>query len=66
MLSEAVERFNSNMAYSCLNHAITQEGLFTKNKDKLINGALTAMLLKVGNKATIPFEELKGQFHALR
>ena len=65
-LSEAVERFNSNVAYSGLNHAVTHEGLFSENKEKLINGALTALLLKEGNQSILPNEELEGQFHALR
>ena len=65
-LSEAVERFNSNVAYSGLNHAVTQEGLFTENKEKLINGALSALLMREGDQNTLPDEELEGQFHALR
>ena len=65
-LSEAVERFNSNVAYSGLHHAVTQEGLFTENKEKLINGALNALLLKEGDQTTLPNVELEGQFHALR
>ena len=64
-LSEAVERFNSNVAYSGLNHAVTQEGLFAENKEKLINMALGALLM-AGDQNTIPNEELEGQFHALR
>ncbi len=63
---EAVERFNSNVAYSGLNHAVTAEGLFSENKEKLINGALTALLLGEGNQSSVPAEELEGQFHALR
>jgi len=64
-LSEAVERFNSNVAYSGLNHAVTAEGLFAENKEKLINGALTALIAGEGKKGASP-EELEGQFHALR
>ena len=53
------------MAYSGLNHAVTQEGLFAENKEKLINMALGALLM-AGDQNTIPNEELEGQFHALR
>lgn len=63
---EAVERFNSNVSYSGLNHAVTHEGLFTENKEKLINGALTALLIREGDQTSLPNEELEGQFHALR
>ena len=65
-LSEAVERFNSNVAYSGLNHAVTQEGLFTENKERLINSALSALLLREGDRTSLPNEELESQFHALR
>lgn len=65
-LSEAVERFNSNVSYSGLNHAVTGDGLFAQNKEKLINGALTALLLREGDLTSLPNEELEGQFHALR
>ena len=60
-----MENFNSYVAYSGLNHAATQEGLFTEKSEKLI-GTLTALLLKVGYQAIIPNEELEGQFHAFR
>ncbi len=65
-LADAVERFNSNVAYSGLNHAVTAEGLFAENKEKLINGALTALLMREGDKNSLPNEELESQFHALR
>ena len=63
---EAVERFNSNVAYSGLNHAVTAEGLFAENKEKLINGALQALLMREGDRTSLPNEQLEGQFHALR
>lgn len=64
--AEAVERFNSNVCYSGLNHSITQEGLFTENKEKLINQALTALLQKEGDQNVVSNAELEAQFHALR
>lgn len=45
---EAVNKFNSNVAYSGLNYAVTQDGLFVENKEKLINAALTALISKEG------------------
>lgn len=65
-LPEAVERFNSNVGYSGLNHAVSQEGLFAENKERLIKGALTALLIREGDQTSLPNEELEGQFHALR
>ena len=42
------------------------QGLFAENKEKLINGALTALLLKEGDQKSLPNGELEAQFHALR
>ena len=98
VFSQAVERFNANVGYSGLNHAVTHEvcednshhlllwkhtnlhihttlptllhalmqGLFAENKERLINGALQALLLKEGDQTVLPNEELEAQFHALR
>ena len=48
LFSEAVERFNANIAYSGLNHAVSAEGLFAENKEKLITATLTALLQREG------------------
>lgn len=48
LFSEAVERFNANIAYSGLNHAVSAEGLFAENKEKLITTTLTALLQREG------------------
>lgn len=64
--AEAVERFNVNVSYSGLLHAVTAEGLFAENKEKLITGALGALVLREGDQATLPAEEVEAQFHALR
>ena len=45
---EAVSKFNSNISYSGLNYAVTQEGLFVENKEKLINSALMSLITKEG------------------
>ncbi len=44
------------------------QGLFAENKEKLINGALTALLLREasGQEKSVSNDELEGQFHALR
>ena len=48
LFSEAVERFNANIAYSGLNHAVSSEGLFAENKEKLITTTLSALLQREG------------------
>jgi DnaJ family protein C protein 13 len=62
--SEAVARFNANIAYSGLVHAVTQEHLFAENKEKLINGALMALITKDISNEDV--QGLEQQFHALR
>ncbi|KAK2561616.1 DnaJ-like protein subfamily C member 13 [Acropora cervicornis] len=64
--AEAVERFNSNIPYNGLLHAVTQDGLFAENKEKLITGAITALLAMEGDQTTITPEGLEGQFHSIR
>ncbi|ESP01914.1 hypothetical protein LOTGIDRAFT_238096, partial [Lottia gigantea] len=64
--AEAVNRFNANISYSGLLHAVTQDGLFAKNKEKLINAAIAGLLEKEGDQNTISHEELQAQFQALR
>ena len=61
-----VDRFNANIGYSGLNHAVTQEGLFVENKEKLIISALTALLAKEGDQSAVSNADLECQFHALR
>ncbi|XP_045611089.2 dnaJ homolog subfamily C member 13 isoform X2 [Procambarus clarkii] len=64
--AEAIERFNANVSYSGLLHAVTGEGLFAENKERLITGGLGSLVLKEGDQATLPAEEIEAQFHALR
>ncbi|XP_042237903.1 dnaJ homolog subfamily C member 13-like isoform X4 [Homarus americanus] len=78
--AEAIERFNANVSYSGLLHAVTGEalcsrspsmlvgrkGLFAENKERLITGGLGALVLREGDQATLPPEEVEAQFHALR
>ena len=48
LFSEAVDKFNANIAYSGLNHAVSAEGLFAENKEKLITTTLQALLQREG------------------
>uniref|UniRef100_A0A8C4R869 DnaJ homologue subfamily C GRV2/DNAJC13 N-terminal domain-containing protein n=1 Tax=Eptatretus burgeri TaxID=7764 RepID=A0A8C4R869_EPTBU len=63
--AEAVFRFNANVSYSGLLHAVTQDSFFAENKEKLINGAISALLAHEGEEA-VNNKELQGQFQALR
>ncbi|ELU18389.1 hypothetical protein CAPTEDRAFT_227625 [Capitella teleta] len=64
--SEAISRFNSNISYSGLLHAVTAETLFAENKEKLINGALSALLDRDGDQKKLLTVDLEAQFNALR
>lgn len=63
---EAVERFNANVSYSGLLHAVTAEGFFAENKERLITGGIGSLVIREGDQATLPAEEVEAQFHALR
>lgn len=64
--SYAVDQFNANISYSGLNYAVTAEGLFVENKEKLIMQALQSLLAKEGDQSSVSNLELESQFHALR
>lgn len=61
-----VRRFNANVPYSGLLYSVTQEGIFSENKEKLILAALQALVSKEGDQKTISSAELESQFQALR
>ncbi|XP_053811379.1 dnaJ homolog subfamily C member 13 isoform X1 [Vidua macroura] len=63
--ADAVFRFNANISYSGVLHAVTQDGLFSENKEKLINNAITALLSQEGDIAASN-AELESQFQAVR
>ncbi|KAK7507621.1 hypothetical protein BaRGS_00001556 [Batillaria attramentaria] len=63
---DAVNRFNANISYSGLLHAVTADGLFAQNKEKLINSTLASLIEQEGDQATIPNVAMEAQFHALR
>jgi len=63
---QAVSRFNANVSYSGLLHAVTQEHLFAENKEKLISSAISSLISKEGNQDSISSHELEQQFHCLR
>ena len=64
--NDAVHRFNANCAYSGLLHSVTQDGLFAENKEKLIQGAISAFIDKEGDQQEISSEDLQQHFQALR
>ncbi|XP_029442930.1 LOW QUALITY PROTEIN: dnaJ homolog subfamily C member 13 [Rhinatrema bivittatum] len=63
--ADAVFRFNANISYSGVLHAVTQDGLFSENKEKLINNAITSLLSQEGDLAASNLE-LESQFQAVR
>ncbi|XP_069068012.1 dnaJ homolog subfamily C member 13 isoform X2 [Pleurodeles waltl] len=63
--ADAVFRFNANISYSGVLHAVTQDGLFSENKERLINNAITSLLSQEGDPATSN-AELESQFQAVR
>ena len=63
---EAVHRFNANISYSGLLHAVTQDTLFAENKEKLIVQGLSSLLQDDSDVGNVPAEDLEGFFHALR
>ncbi|XP_076446613.1 dnaJ homolog subfamily C member 13-like isoform X1 [Babylonia areolata] len=66
MSEEAVNRFNANISYSGLLHAVTADGLFAQNKEKLINLTLASLIEQDGDQASVSNLALEAQFHALR
>ncbi|MEE6519271.1 hypothetical protein FKM82_030930, partial [Ascaphus truei] len=65
VFADAVFRFNSNVSYSGVLHAVTQDGLFSENKEKLINNAITSLLSQEGDLVASN-AELESQFQAVR
>ena len=45
-ITEAVERFNANVPYSGLLHAVSAQGVFAENKEKLISACLSLIILR--------------------
>ena len=63
---QAISRFNANVSYSGLLHAVTQEHLFAENKEKLISSAISSLISKEGDQDAISGPELEQQLHCLR
>uniref|UniRef100_A0A3B4AJX5 Uncharacterized protein n=1 Tax=Periophthalmus magnuspinnatus TaxID=409849 RepID=A0A3B4AJX5_9GOBI len=63
--ADAVFRFNANISYSGVLHAVTQDGLFSENKEKLINNAILALLSQEAELPAIN-SELESHFQAIR
>lgn len=66
MFEDAVNRFNANISYSGLLHAVTADGLFAQNKEKLINLTLASLIEQEGDQSSVANMAMEGQFHALR
>ncbi|XP_061777667.1 dnaJ homolog subfamily C member 13-like isoform X1 [Nerophis ophidion] len=63
--ADAVFRFNANISYSGVLHAVTQDGLFSENKEKLINNAILALLTQEAELPSLN-AELESHFQAIR
>uniref|UniRef100_A0A3Q3W297 J domain-containing protein n=1 Tax=Mola mola TaxID=94237 RepID=A0A3Q3W297_MOLML len=63
--ADAVFRFNANISYSGVLHAVTQDGLFSENKEKLINNAILALLSQESELPALN-AELESHFQAIR
>ncbi|XP_053615104.1 dnaJ homolog subfamily C member 13 isoform X2 [Plodia interpunctella] len=64
--AEVIERFNANVGYSGLIYSVSQDRLFAENKEKLITGALSALISSAPAGSNLSPRELEAQFHALR
>ena len=64
-IEEIMVRFNVNVPYSGLINAVTQDGLFAENKDKLINNCLNS-LKDFDPIQNYTAEILEQEFHVLR
>ncbi|XP_062544604.1 dnaJ homolog subfamily C member 13 isoform X2 [Armigeres subalbatus] len=65
---DVLERFNANIPYSGLNYSVTQDSLFSENKERMITAALQA-LIGGGPKEDmnqLNNIELEASFHVLR
>ncbi|XP_043960500.1 dnaJ homolog subfamily C member 13-like isoform X1 [Gambusia affinis] len=63
--ADSVFRFNANISYSGVLHAVTQDGLFSENKEKLINNAILALLAQEVELPALN-SELESHFQAIR
>ena len=55
-LAEATRFFNTNVSYSGLAHAVTEERLFAENKERLISNALQVLVSAEVSHIIIPFK----------
>uniref|UniRef100_A0A182SBZ2 Uncharacterized protein n=1 Tax=Anopheles maculatus TaxID=74869 RepID=A0A182SBZ2_9DIPT len=63
---DVMERFNANIPYSGLNYSVTQDSLFAESKERLITGALQALIGSKEDNAQLNNVELEAAFHVLR
>lgn len=64
--NEILKRFNANVPYSGLINAVTSEGLFAENKEKLIHSALNTVLDHDTTGNVVDLDLIEDQFLALR
>ncbi|KAL8616890.1 hypothetical protein ACOMHN_041809 [Nucella lapillus] len=66
-MEQAVNRFNANVSYSGLLHAVTADALFAQNKEKLISQALASLMEQPeGPSSAQTATALEAQLHAVR
>uniref|UniRef100_A0A182WKY9 J domain-containing protein n=1 Tax=Anopheles minimus TaxID=112268 RepID=A0A182WKY9_9DIPT len=63
---DVMERFNANIPYSGLNYSVTQDSIFAESKERLITGALQALIGSKEDNAQLNNVELEASFHVLR
>ncbi len=64
-MNQILSRFNVNVPYSGLINAVTQDGLFSENKEKLIYNTLNS-LKEYDPPANSQVDLLEQEFHVLR
>ncbi|XP_046663118.1 LOW QUALITY PROTEIN: dnaJ homolog subfamily C member 13-like [Homalodisca vitripennis] len=65
-LFEMLERFNTNVPYSGLIHQVTQDGLFSDNKEKAIQQTMQAIMEREIDPQDMEPADLEALFHTLR
>jgi DnaJ family protein C protein 13 len=64
--NEILKRFNANVPYSGLINAVSSEGLFAENKEKLIHSAINTLLDHDNTNKVVDLEFIEDQYLALR
>ncbi|CAF2999303.1 unnamed protein product [Rotaria sp. Silwood2] len=64
--NEILKRFNANVPYSGLINAVSSEGLFAENREKLIHSALNTLLDTDTTNNVVDLEFIEDQYLAFR